>query len=255
MAHRSILTDRQRAALFELPTGPAAQIGWRPGLPLLPDRPVLQPSQRGCRGRCSRSGRRHGPGTRRPGGRCPAPSGAGPAFPRGGTCPGGIRLGNPGSTGASPVSPPAARKRSDGKLAGHPARRGHHGDRGHAPGQLPRKCETRPGRVNRRWPCANSDGPGGLASSSRAGMQRPPVIGLDKGETQHDLEHALRICRQGKIRDRTAEGQGSRMAGPHLPAAITIYWETRHPGNAAGSCRRAGLDLFRCPSGSHPACR
>lgn len=54
-------------------------------------------------------------------------------------------------------------------------------------------------------------------------MQRRAQIGLNKGEAHHALKNALRLGRQGEIRDRTAEGQHYRMAGLNLLAAIIIY--------------------------------
>jgi len=75
-----------------------------------------------------------------------------------------------------------------------------------------------------------------------ADMQRRAQIGLNKGEAHHALKNALRIGRQGEIRDRTAEGQHFRMAGLNLLAAIIIYWNTKHLGQAVTSRRRAGLD-------------
>src|SRR3546814_2383464 len=55
-------------------------------------------------------------------------------------------------------------------------------------------------------------------------MQRRARIGLNKGEAHHALKNALRIGRQGEIRDRTTEGQHYRMAGLNLLSAIVIYW-------------------------------
>ena len=75
-----------------------------------------------------------------------------------------------------------------------------------------------------------------------ADMQRRTQIGLNKGEAHHALKNALRIGRQGEIRDRTTEGQHFRMAGLNLLAAIIIYWNTKHLGQAVISRRRAGLD-------------
>lgn len=75
-----------------------------------------------------------------------------------------------------------------------------------------------------------------------ADMQRRAQIGLNKGEAHHALKNALRIGRQGEIRDRTTEGQHFRMAGLNLLAAIIIYWNTKHLGQAVISRRRAGLD-------------
>ena len=49
-----------------------------------------------------------------------------------------------------------------------------------------------------------------------ADMQRRAQIGLNKGEAHHALKNALRIGRQGEIRDRTAAGQHYRMAGLNL---------------------------------------
>jgi len=77
-----------------------------------------------------------------------------------------------------------------------------------------------------------------------ADMQRRAQIGLNKGEAHHALKNALRIGRQGEIRDRTAKGQHYRMAGLNLLAAIIIYWNTKHLGEAVAARKRAGLD---CP--------
>ena len=76
-------------------------------------------------------------------------------------------------------------------------------------------------------------------------MQRRAQIGLNKGEAHHALKIALRIGRQGEIRDRTSEGQHFRMAGLNLLAAIIIYWNTKHLGHAVAERRRAALD---CPT-------
>lgn len=75
-----------------------------------------------------------------------------------------------------------------------------------------------------------------------ADMQRRAQIGLNKGEAHHALKNALRIGRQGEIRDRTSEGPHYRMAGLNLLAAIVIYWNTKHLGNAVAERRREGLD-------------
>jgi len=77
-----------------------------------------------------------------------------------------------------------------------------------------------------------------------ADMQRRAQIGLNKGEAHHALKNALRIGRQGEIRDCTAEGQHYRMAGLNLLAAIIIYWNTLHLGRAVAERSRDGLD---CP--------
>lgn len=75
-----------------------------------------------------------------------------------------------------------------------------------------------------------------------ADMQRRAQICLNKGEAHHALKNALRIGRQGEIRDRTTEAQHFRMAGLNLLVAIIIYWNTKHLGQAANGRRRAGLD-------------
>lgn len=72
-------------------------------------------------------------------------------------------------------------------------------------------------------------------------MQRRVQIGLNKGESHHALKNALRIGRQGEIRDRTAEGQHYRMAGLNLLAAIVIYWNTARLGEAVAARQDAGL--------------
>lgn len=75
-----------------------------------------------------------------------------------------------------------------------------------------------------------------------ADMQRRAQIGLNKGEAHHALKNALRIGRQGEIRDRTAEGQHYRMAGLNLLAAIIIYWNTKQLGQAVAARQRAELN-------------
>lgn len=75
-----------------------------------------------------------------------------------------------------------------------------------------------------------------------ADMQRRAQIGLNKGEAHHALKNALRIGRQGEIRDRTAEGQHYRMAGLNLLAAIVIYWNTKQLGIAVAARMKEGKD-------------
>lgn len=74
-------------------------------------------------------------------------------------------------------------------------------------------------------------------------MQRRAQIGLNKGESHHALKNALRIGRQGEIRDRTTEGQHFRMAGLNLLAAIIIYWNTARLGETVKQRRDEGLDV------------
>jgi TnpA family transposase len=75
-------------------------------------------------------------------------------------------------------------------------------------------------------------------------MQRRVQIGLNKGEAHHALKNALRIGRQGEIRDRTAEGQYYRMAALNLLAAIVIYWNTARLGEAVAERKDAGLPVL-----------
>ncbi len=74
-------------------------------------------------------------------------------------------------------------------------------------------------------------------------MQRRAQVGLNKGESHHALKNALRIGRQGEIRDRTSEGQHYRMAGLNLLAAIIIYWNTLHLGHAVSQRQESGLPV------------
>ena len=74
-------------------------------------------------------------------------------------------------------------------------------------------------------------------------MQRRAQVGLNKGESHHALKNALRIGRQGEIRDRTSEGQHYRMAGLNLLAAVVIYWNTLHLGHSAAQREQTGLPV------------
>jgi TnpA family transposase len=74
-------------------------------------------------------------------------------------------------------------------------------------------------------------------------MQRRVQIGLNKGEAHHALKNALRIGRQGEIRDRTSEGQHYRMAGLNLLAAIVIYWNTARLSEVVAQRQKEGLPV------------
>lgn len=76
-----------------------------------------------------------------------------------------------------------------------------------------------------------------------ADMQRRAQVGMNKGESYHALKNALRIGRQGDIRDRTAEGQHYRMASLNLLAAVIIYWNTLQLGHAVTRRQHAGLPV------------
>ena len=73
-------------------------------------------------------------------------------------------------------------------------------------------------------------------------MQRRAGLGLNKGEAHHALKGALRIGRQGEIRDRTPGAQHFRIAGLNLLTAIIIYWNTEKLGHAVRERELAGLD-------------
>ena len=73
-------------------------------------------------------------------------------------------------------------------------------------------------------------------------MQRRAQIGLNKGEAHHALKNALRIGRQGEIRDRTTEGQHFRIAGLNLLTAIIIFWNTKQLCLAVAARKKARLD-------------
>ena len=70
-------------------------------------------------------------------------------------------------------------------------------------------------------------------------MQCRANTSLNKGKAHH----ALRIGRQGEIRDRSSEGQHYRMAGLNLLVAIVIYWNTAHLGEAVRPRKHAGLTV------------
>lgn len=74
-------------------------------------------------------------------------------------------------------------------------------------------------------------------------MQRRAQAGLNKGESHHALKNALRVGRQGEIRDRTTEGQHYRLAGLNLLASIVIYWNTMHLGFAVTQRKQEGLPV------------
>ena len=66
---------------------------------------------------------------------------------------------------------------------------------------------------------------------------------------------------KGEIRDRTTDGQHVRIAGLALRAAISICWNTKHPGPAVSRRCRAGFDCspdrlahISRPSDGHTSC-
>ena len=73
--------------------------------------------------------------------------------------------------------------------------------------------------------------------------QRRASTGLNTGEAHHALKNALRIGRQCEIRDRSSESQHYRMDGLNLLAAIVIYWNTAHLGEAVRQRQHAGLTV------------
>ena len=96
-----------------------------------------------------------------------------------------------------------------------------------------------------------------------ADMQRRANTGLNKGEAHHALKNALRIGRQGEIRDRSSEGQHYRMAGLN-PARrhrhLLEYRPARRSGQTAETRRPDGRARAPGPHltpwmGPHPAHR
>ena len=77
-------------------------------------------------------------------------------------------------------------------------------------------------------------------TNATGATQRRVQIGLNKGKFHHALKNALRIGRQGEIRDRSTEGQHYRMAGLNLLAATVICWNTARLGEAVAKRRQAG---------------
>ena len=75
-----------------------------------------------------------------------------------------------------------------------------------------------------------------------ADMQRRAGLGLNKGEAHHALKSALRIGRQGEIRDRMSGAQHFRIAGINLLTATIICWNTEKLGHAVRERELAGLD-------------
>ncbi|WP_374828659.1 Tn3 family transposase, partial [Brucella daejeonensis] len=93
------------------------------------------------------------------------------------------------------------------------------------------------------WPHNLNQTVSGKPGAVHTDMQRRAQIGLNKGEAHHALKNALRIGRQGEIRDRTTEGQHYRIAGLNLLTAIIIYWNTVHLSHAVVERRNEGLDV------------
>ncbi|WP_311735037.1 Tn3 family transposase [Alloyangia mangrovi] len=75
-----------------------------------------------------------------------------------------------------------------------------------------------------------------------AGMQRRAQFGLNMGEAHHALKNALRSSSHTEIRDRTSEAQHFRMVEVNLLAAIVIYRNAKHLGQAVARRRREDLD-------------
>ncbi len=73
-------------------------------------------------------------------------------------------------------------------------------------------------------------------------MQRRAGLGPNKGEARHALKNALRIGRQGEIRERTSGARHFRIAGLNLLTAIIICWNTEEPGRAVRERELADLD-------------
>ncbi len=90
-------------------------------------------------------------------------------------------------------------------------------------------------------------------------MRHRANAGLNKGEAHHALKSALRIGRQGEIRDRTSEAQHFRIAGLNLLTAIIFYWNSDQIGHGseAKTCKprhTGGVAQARLAArlGAHP---
>ncbi len=75
------------------------------------------------------------------------------------------------------------------------------------------------------------------------GLQFRAQAGLNKGESHHALKNALRIGRQGEIRDRTQDARHFRIAGLNLLAAIVIYWNTARMSEGVEKYAAQGIDI------------
>lgn len=75
------------------------------------------------------------------------------------------------------------------------------------------------------------------------GLQLRAQAGLNKGESHHALKNALRIGRQGEIRDRTQEARHYRIAGLNLLTAIVIYWNTKRMNESVERLLAEGVDI------------
>ena len=69
------------------------------------------------------------------------------------------------------------------------------------------------------------------------------LLSSDSGVHSGRGQDRTLIGRQGEIRDRSSEGQYYRMAGLNLLAAIVIYWNTAHLGEAVRQRKHAGLTV------------
>lgn len=75
---------------------------------------------------------------------------------------------------------------------------------------------------------------GGLFPSDPVELAKIPAVG-------QYVQNALRIGRQGEIRDRSSQAQEYRIAGLNLLAAIIIYWNTKQLGKIIAKRRQAGI--------------
>lgn len=74
-------------------------------------------------------------------------------------------------------------------------------------------------------------------------MQRRAQVEFNKGEAHHAFKNALHLGRQGKIRDRTTEGQYYRIARLNLLTAIIIYRNTLYLRHAVKVRGGEGMDM------------
>ena len=74
-------------------------------------------------------------------------------------------------------------------------------------------------------------------------LRRRCQVGLNKGESQHKLAHAIYVHQQGRITDRTFENQNYRASGLNLVIAAIVYWNTVYMQRAVTHLRSTGVTV------------
>ena len=71
-------------------------------------------------------------------------------------------------------------------------------------------------------------------------LRRRCHAGLNKGEQRHALAQAICTFRQGRIADRSHEGQQFRASGLNLVIAAIVYWNSTYMADAVAHIRTSG---------------